>query len=534
MTGFAGAQRVDERRRRRLATESDGVELEADKAAPERFPRQSVAGRLQFDPDKPLICPALDLVSAQAWKHSVAGLVVYLAGCAILAAGYHQVPLTAYLGRSLAGLFNLASGTVLNWFSQLLLFAAAEAALFVWWARARSVTDFAGSFRVWGWTAAVWLAFSFCLATGAHEAAAVRLAMIWPPRSAHGLMWYWLVPATSLGAWTGFLLQREMRGSRPSRRAALTSLTFFAAIVVWRFADLRIPSVEPRLMLVIEHAVLLAALVCGVLSMTLHVRHVLYETAEPPELLLVRKPGLWARLWTWLRSRREKAAAEEQPARRTRAKKGDGEATKTRKPRAPRKRAPVKRSAVAAASQQAEDSDIEQEDAAREASEDFDDEDELERLTAPVAATGSKTSASTAAASATTASANSGRKPAPVSEPAPVEAEDEEEDGEEQEGDWATEKAAAPRHGRQQQPAEDDQNSQSQWDEEQSEDDSDEENGEGMSEQPGRRFRVDGAAGPQGNHGGSANRDALKGLSKRERRKLQQQLRDQERAGRSG
>jgi hypothetical protein len=471
VTRFTGSQRVDERRRRRLAVESEITEAPFA-SAPRKSAGRRAAGATPFRPAEFIRgdCPVLCLIPPQLWKHLLAAGVGVLFAAGLLACGHHEAAWVSKIGPGVSRLCSLSRGALFDWYSEALLVGASQMALLIWWARSRSLKDFAGSYHIWGWAAALWLTLSLCLATGAHRAWSEALVFLWPSELKGHETFCWLAPAVLVGNWLLIRLRQEMHACRGSRWVFVAAALLYAGAAI---VHLRSESVGRLiggdLTLLLLDGLLLSGHLSLLLSMALHARHVLYITAEPPARPLSRSASRWmaarggmSKCLQALRLRfvRKPRAVRGAPAAKTPAK-------RTR-------RKPATRKAVVAASVE-NDEEVLQDEAAEAEEMGGEDAEELD--------------------------AEQRESEAENSE--------EEQESEEASGEW--EEAA---------------------DEESEESDSD-----GESEGTGHNFRVDSAeSGPRGSHSGqkSGDPDDLKGLSKRERRKLQQQQREQERAQRHG
>jgi hypothetical protein len=284
---FAGSQRLGDRRRRRLAVESDDVSVAVGWNDP--LPAAAGASRTAegAHADQPLTqrdghsfgVAAARIVPQEWWKYVAAGMACLAITTGILIAGWRASDLATALGPGVEGLFSFPAAPVAKWFSNLLLLMAGQLALFIWWARSRSHKDFEGRYWLWIRATGVWFLLGGCAATGAHRALSETLRYIWPEISGRTATLGWLVPAWVVGVAILVPLAREMRGCRWSRSLLLLGAGCYlaAAGLYVELETLVTPSVRQLLL----EAALLAGHQSVFFSMWLHARHVLHCTFDP-------------------------------------------------------------------------------------------------------------------------------------------------------------------------------------------------------------------------------------------------------------
>lgn len=292
-------------------------------------------------------CPVLTVISAPSWKHWVSVGTALAAGIALLVAGYSSPQWAAEYGPGAKRLLQGTATPILSWANTLILFMTAQAAWIVWWARARSLRDFEGSYRIWGWAAATYLVFSFAFATQAHMAWSETILYHIRWRTPGALLWCWLLPASAWGWGLALRLEQELRDNRTGHWLFLAAGAWYLAIV----GLLCQRQFWPQLCSAELSEFLLATLqlmghACLFLSTVLHARYVLCCTAEPPlsrrraQAVRASEPDsisggwLWWILWpSWLF--RLRSAADEAGT--------DGKPKKGRKRAAPKKRTPARK-----------------------------------------------------------------------------------------------------------------------------------------------------------------------------------------------
>src|SRR5580658_10269081 len=113
MTQFAGSRSLDERRRRRLAVESDDAQAEVP-AAP--IPRRVSAIKTPAKSRGPGQFPLRKIISSRLWKHATVGLSGVLLAGGIVFAGWLAQTHPDRLGPGFARLFDLSSASLARWY----------------------------------------------------------------------------------------------------------------------------------------------------------------------------------------------------------------------------------------------------------------------------------------------------------------------------------------------------------------------------------------------------------------------------------
>jgi hypothetical protein len=288
---FAGSQRVGDRRRRRLAAGADDnadnpnadnsvrpVELSAPtgsfRAADSAHTEEHATGQAAA-----LDLPLAGLVPAEGWKYVAGGLLGLAIGSGIVITGYLAPRIPGITGTAISELLALPNGRLAQWFSSLLLLLSAQLALLVWWARSRSLEDYEGRYWLWIRTAGFWLAFSGCVSIEAHNLALSTLLKIQPGLSHQYANLCWMIPVTCLAALLVGALVREMCACRTSR-----ALVLVASACLLSAAGLRLEFemiFSPLVRGILIQAGLLTGYVSLFVSMWLHARHVLHFSADP-------------------------------------------------------------------------------------------------------------------------------------------------------------------------------------------------------------------------------------------------------------
>ena len=161
---------------------------------------------------------------------------------------------------------------------------AAQLCCLAWWVRSRSRVDYGGQFYAWGWTAAGFFTASLLCLTDAHRlvASLVSWSVAGSVANSAGVTALWLLPLLVAGLVLWANLGAEFRNDFASRvlhsvgalcAMALIGLELWYArtgsAADWEFVS----------------RLLLASLQwCQLMSVWLHVRHVVHVSADPPTL----------------------------------------------------------------------------------------------------------------------------------------------------------------------------------------------------------------------------------------------------------
>jgi hypothetical protein len=287
-TRFAGSQRLGDRRRRRLAVEteeardaaSSAVELPAAPGKKRLVDRAGVETVLAPLPAA-IALPATLVIPIAWWKYLIGAVLSLAITAGTLIAGWRVVDWSAASGPEMNRLFDLADPSIAKWLSSVLLFVSAQLALLIWRARSQSLKDFSGRYRLWTRAACVWFVMSGCIATGAHDAFGEMLLHLWPTACGCKPLHCWLIPATVCGVWIVVALGQEMAGCRTSRILLCAAASWYLVSIGARL-ELNAALLRNLRDLAIWGGVL-AGSVSIFLSMWVHARHVLHCTADPTD-----------------------------------------------------------------------------------------------------------------------------------------------------------------------------------------------------------------------------------------------------------
>lgn len=325
---------MDERRRRRLAVNGDGTGTETADPGEEKSLPDCVAAEL---------CAASPWIPLSRWKlWSLAGLL--LTGLIAVAAMVYQTPaFRPELVPALDPLFRGEEPKLVVYLETMFWTLSGQLALLVGWHRSRSRLDFRGRYRVWPWAAAVMFFAGLCAATNLHiglGAVIDELGVYEQYRPQIG----WMLPAICVMLPLWMLMDRDVRRSLASLillRIAL--LTFLSGVFVGLYGKSWIDkSIVP-----------LAQQACGLfgsafLMLALWVQgwYVAYVTPDPPAATPFRLPSFKLNLFGWLFGwmgwlfKRRAAVAEAAPKKRKKPEEGTATKRKRKTKRTPTKRRP--------------------------------------------------------------------------------------------------------------------------------------------------------------------------------------------------
>jgi hypothetical protein len=205
---------------------------------------------------------------------------VLVAGLGIIAGviGLHYWATSAashYPDGTFQALCLTSAGNLAQWFSCLLLLAAAGASLLVYTIRRQRNDDYQGRYRVWLWAALCWFLFSTDVAVGLNRSLQQLLVhLTGTPLWKNGVLW-WIIPyAVAFGA-IGSRLVLDMWPSKLSITAfVLSAISYLAALAAG--LELLPENVNLNAVMVHAGAIMLGHLML-LLSMFLQARHVVLD-----------------------------------------------------------------------------------------------------------------------------------------------------------------------------------------------------------------------------------------------------------------
>ncbi len=342
---FVGARSSDDRRRRRLAVsaEGSGTALSPEDAA--RIERRGLSA-------DSIVAVAAPWIPQALWRIWTAG-VLLLVGLALVGiASVRPLALRPELQSLQTHLLEQSRPVLVDYLQSVVWTGITAWALLIGWYRSRSESDFGGRYRIWTWFAGLLAVVGFCAGTDAHQALA-RIAVEFKLLPEHVGSLIWQIPLLSAGLPLGLIIDRDLRRSRMTlilyRITAVVLLTA-AAAPLFQQALAGAPWFEYA-------AILLPLTGMGLLFLTLWLQSwcVAYFCPDPPEIaagrpsLLIRVLGpiavLFGSLSRLFRRKPADGGDEEAPKPRRRRKKADADTESEAAPAAARRKrkAPAKR-----------------------------------------------------------------------------------------------------------------------------------------------------------------------------------------------
>ncbi|MEZ6065511.1 MAG: hypothetical protein R3B90_07310 [Planctomycetaceae bacterium] len=274
-TRFAGSRCVDERRRRRLAQESDALGESQGRRTYREDQDTSAA-------DPPVESrredsPADSLISPKLWKHVLLSVIGLIAWGATIYFG----DLADQQRTGLQEIVGLKAGKFGRFFSTIALLTAGQLAFITLWYRSRSRKDFNGSYKLWFWVAITWLTIAAFRANGAHWTLADTLLAgesvgVWQLRTL-----LWLIPCAIAVVAIYRLLLREVRDCKVSLTLLRCSAIVAMASGINSLAGSFLFDSRVELLIGTGTATLWHLLLA--LSGLFHARHVVHFSKEPPQ-----------------------------------------------------------------------------------------------------------------------------------------------------------------------------------------------------------------------------------------------------------
>ncbi|HLQ47202.1 MAG TPA: hypothetical protein VK137_20830 [Planctomycetaceae bacterium] len=283
-----------------METDLDGPVAEAARGASDGFAEEC--------PEPSRLTVSLPhLVPSRLWKNWAAGGVALAALAGLLVAWLFAEEASA-AGSPLGDMISPLADRLLRGTGAATWWFAGQLSCLAWWVRSRSRVDYAGRFHAWGWLAAGFFAAAALCLTDAHQLIARLVA--WAvaghtTAAAAGTTAFWLLPSLVTGMALWGTLGSELRDCVASRLLhALAGLAGLLLVGV----ELWVTRSSSSLQLEFVSRLTLGVLQwCNLMTVLLHVRHVVHVTADPPAL----RPSWFSVVWDrcpgrmlhWLRQR---------------------------------------------------------------------------------------------------------------------------------------------------------------------------------------------------------------------------------------
>lgn len=200
--GFAGSRRLDDRRRRRIASEPAPKPKSKTRRIDAAHTGTSDQPRLTVEHGSPI----LTWLPRASWPMLVATLLSAICASTLLGSSI------ALDGHPVWGpVVGVCSGNALTTLSAIAMFASGQVCFVIYWYRKRSRRDFAGCYRRWLTAALTSFASAIAIGTGVHSVLGRIVQQQLPPVGWNTPEVCWTVPVGVLAAFLGPALAREIR-----------------------------------------------------------------------------------------------------------------------------------------------------------------------------------------------------------------------------------------------------------------------------------------------------------------------------------
>lgn len=286
-----GARALDDRRRRRLALESERDCSEPVTARESSFESSKSDGQTEAT-RLTISLPAI--VPTQAWKVWTLGMAC-LAPLVGLSLAWLFAEEAAQAGSDLGSLIAPLAERVLTGAGAAVWLLAAQLSGVIWWVRSRSQFDYSGRFSAWGWTSAGLLVAALCCLTNGHRFVAQLLAWSvsgFVTSDSIGFTAAWLMPTLAIGMAVWATTASELRDCFPSRLvhgfSAGLGLTMLG-LEIWAArtgSSMRLEFASRSLLVILQWS--------NLMTLLLHLRHVVHVTPDPPQARPALLTGAWS------------------------------------------------------------------------------------------------------------------------------------------------------------------------------------------------------------------------------------------------
>ncbi len=328
---IVGSRFLDERRRKRLTSDSDSTEWALAASTPPSSARPSPSpGRGRWQSTSRLRFPLRKAISRRKWKVWSVGLLALAFAAGILAGGLTVIRQPQTLGPGFEQIFDLETGVLVRFYSTVQMLLTGQLAMFIGWARSRNPHDLGRRYRVWAWIAAICFGYSLFIGTDAQTAIVETIRWAGGIHSSLRLSLGWMVPTGICLLLCLLRLNSEIHDNRVSQALLWMALASWTVVGAWQlggggtFADTTAIGGD---------AVVLAACRmfghwCLLMGLLWHARHVVYKSAGMP----ARAPSRLRRILSKLRAKRapstdgtaaDRNARKSQPAAGKKARKSD-------------------------------------------------------------------------------------------------------------------------------------------------------------------------------------------------------------------
>ena len=301
---FAGSRRVDERRRRNLASQGE----------PKNAPPSALRVSSKNEQKKNLVphkssssnFPVKKLISRKKWKLSLIGLGLVTLFSFFLYSSIEIQRFPEKWSPDIVKLFSLEDGLLYRNANSLFVFLSAQLTLGIWWARSRSLHDFSGQYRTWFTVSMIGFMVSFCMATDAHIVFANSISWYWDIHFWKQELLGWAVPLLGCATAAVCSMHIELRKNRLSLGMFWFSMLLWGCCLTFSF-DAGQEYLGEHFTLAKSASLNLGAIFLF-MSLLVHAQFVIYIDADPP----VARISLTRRILNRMKLRKaEKLASKE-------------------------------------------------------------------------------------------------------------------------------------------------------------------------------------------------------------------------------
>ncbi|MFM9963736.1 MAG: hypothetical protein ACKV2Q_21210 [Planctomycetaceae bacterium] len=278
--GLSGSRLLDTRIRKRLVREQEQVSALSASASP-RSDREASFPEGTPPPDLWLWLP--QVIPQTLWKCWAFGIASAIGFLGLLAA-WHLAEQASAAGSVPGDLLAPFLDRLLVCSGAVAWLIAGQLCCLAWWVRSRSRVDYGGQFYAWGWTAAGFFVASLLCLTDAHRlvAALVSWSVAGSVADSAGMTALWLLPLLVAGLVMWANLGAEFRNDLASRAlhsvGAVCALTWIG-LELWNSRTGHSDDWG-----FVSRLLLASVQWCHLMSVWLHVRHVVHVSADPPIL----------------------------------------------------------------------------------------------------------------------------------------------------------------------------------------------------------------------------------------------------------
>lgn len=288
---FAGSRTLGERRRRYLATnDRDGSVQPPNVAAPP----------IKADAERPNInlrhFPLRKVISPKAWKVTLTGLSIALVGILIVGLESGGWVSPDVFGPGWQRMIEGQPTRLSHLFHAGLLMASGQLALVIWWARSQSLRDFEGQYRIWIWTALALFIAGWGRLAQWHWVFSDTICWLWPARFPKREVICWMFPACLVAGLLWKKLCADMRECKGSYALMGIGLAMGLSACVFRLEFDRTGWTGDMKQLAIA-GFQTAGCVGIFVSLLVHARFVIHISAEAPET----RPTYLGRVVQWIK-----------------------------------------------------------------------------------------------------------------------------------------------------------------------------------------------------------------------------------------